>query len=220
LRKGTHYYNAARRDPAETQEIMAKAGTAQVDYEAQNKKVGNDTVRGAAVEAEMQKLRAEAAAAKATADALTQQINGLTQAQGQKRAELEKLANEARTAKAEADTQTALLYQQRQAELTRTEAEARIKTAESTAAESNAAADRAVNDLILEGAKGNTGYGAEFASRMRAAADRRAGLIPSRPAPQQPAPRQEATAYPYNARIAAASGFFRPHLKPAATRVF
>jgi hypothetical protein len=110
------YYNAARRDPAETQEIMAKAGTAQVDYEAQNKKLANgDTVRGAAVEAEMQKLRAEAAAAKATTDALTQQINGLTAAEGLKRAELEKLANDARIAKADADAQTALLMQQRQA---------------------------------------------------------------------------------------------------------
>lgn len=120
------YYNASRRDPAETQEALAKAATAQAEADAQNKKVGNDTVRGAAVEAEMEKIRAEAAAAKAQADALTQQINGLTQAEGYKRAELEKLANEARTAKAEADAQTALLYQQRQAELANTQAEARL----------------------------------------------------------------------------------------------
>jgi uncharacterized protein YecT (DUF1311 family) len=63
------YYNAARRDPAETQDIMAKAGTAQVDYEAQNKMVGNDTRRGAMVEAELRKLRAEAITAEAQAEA-------------------------------------------------------------------------------------------------------------------------------------------------------
>jgi len=114
------YYNAARRDPAETQEAIAKAAAAQAEADAQNKRVGNDTVRGAAVEAEMQKLRAEAAAAKVTTDALTQQINGLTAAEGIKRAELEKLANEARIAKADADAQTALLMEQRKAELAKT----------------------------------------------------------------------------------------------------
>jgi hypothetical protein len=119
------YFNAARRDPAETQEIMAKAAAAQAEVDAQNKRVGNDTVRGAAVEAEMQKLRAEAAAAKATADALTQQINGLTQAEGYKRAELEKLANEAQTAGAEARAATALLMRQKNAEVAKAEADAR-----------------------------------------------------------------------------------------------
>jgi hypothetical protein len=119
------YFNAARRDPAETQKIMSEAAREQAEADAQNKRVGNDTVRGAAVEAEMQKLRQEAAAAKATTDALTQQINGLTAAEGIKRAELEKLANEARTAKAEADAQTAVLMAQKKAELARTEADAR-----------------------------------------------------------------------------------------------
>jgi hypothetical protein len=128
------YYNAARRDPAETQELMAKAGNAQVEYNAQNALAGDaiagdDTVRGAAVRAEMEKFRAEAATAKATADALRQQINGLTAAEGIKRAELEKLANEARIAKADADAQTALLMEQRKADLARTQGEARTAQA-------------------------------------------------------------------------------------------
>lgn len=120
------YYNAARRDPAETQEIMAKAATAQAEANAQNALAGDDTVRGAAVRAEMEKLRQEAAAAKATTDALTQQINGLTAAEGLKRAELEKLANEAQTAGAEARAANALLMEQRKAELAKTRADARM----------------------------------------------------------------------------------------------
>jgi hypothetical protein len=119
------YYNAAIRDPAETQEIKAKAATAQAEANAQNALAGDDTVRGAAVRAEMEKLRQEAAAAKATTDALTQQINGLTAAEGLKRAELEKLANEAQTAGAEARAANAVLMEQRKAELAKTRADAR-----------------------------------------------------------------------------------------------
>jgi hypothetical protein len=142
------YYNAARRDPAETQEIMAKAGTAQVDYNAQNAPAGDDTVRGAAVRAEMDKLKAEAAAAKATTDALTQQINGLTAAQGLKRAELEKLANEAQTAGAEARAANALLMEQRKAELAKTRADARMAEWSADYVAGNMPNGRAKGDLF------------------------------------------------------------------------
>jgi hypothetical protein len=168
------YYNAARRDPAETQEAIAKAAAAQAEADAQNKRVGNDTVRGAAVEAEMQKLRAEAAAAKVTTDALTQQINGLTAAEGIKRAELEKLANEARIAKADADAQTALLMEQRKAELAKTRADAR--SAEWTANYLNGTANNS-----------NTGEGKMFGDFY----DKVTGTA-TRPAPA-PARTQEAS---------------------------
>ena len=198
------YYNAARRDPAETQEIMAKAAAAQAEADAQNKKVGNDTVRGAAVEAEMEKLRAEAAAAKATADALTQQINGLTQAEGQKRAELEKLANEAKTAGAEARAATAVLLQQKQAELAKTQADARISKWSADYLDGVPPSGGSEGDLFGNIYNKVTGAGARQAPPRTQEAS--GGYVSSAPA----------TVVPPELKLRSCAGFFeRMHRSPA-----
>jgi hypothetical protein len=68
------YYNEARREPALTEEIQAKAAIEKVKADALNQKIENDTLEARLKKAELERAIAEAKARKAEADALNSRV--------------------------------------------------------------------------------------------------------------------------------------------------
>lgn len=97
------YFQRAQQMVAALEAKRAEAAAAIVEADAQNKRIGNDSMRLATLKAELEKVQADAEAAKADADAQNKRIGDGSMRLATLKAELEKTQAESVQAKAEAD---------------------------------------------------------------------------------------------------------------------